>query len=91
MALAEVFERVAGPDAPVGFQAFDGSSAGSRRLADQDHRQVADRGVLPGPGAGALGLARAYVSGHLDVDGDMYAALARMAHAQQSARACPSG
>jgi cyclopropane-fatty-acyl-phospholipid synthase len=28
---------------------------------------------------GALGLARAYVSGHLDVEGDMYAALARMA------------
>ena len=25
---------------------------------------------------GALGLARAYVSGHLDVDGDMYTALA---------------
>ena len=29
MALAEVFERVAGPDAPVEFQAFDGSSAGA--------------------------------------------------------------
>ena len=28
---------------------------------------------------GALGLARAYVTGDLDVDGDMYAALARMA------------
>jgi cyclopropane-fatty-acyl-phospholipid synthase len=32
---------------------------------------------------GALGLARAYVSGHLDVDGDMYTALARMMQAQQ--------
>jgi cyclopropane-fatty-acyl-phospholipid synthase len=31
---------------------------------------------------GALGLARAYVSGHLDVDGDMYEALARMSKAQ---------
>ena len=41
---------------------------------------------------GALGLARAYVSGHLDVEGDMYAALARMAHAQELARpAWPSG
>jgi cyclopropane-fatty-acyl-phospholipid synthase len=31
---------------------------------------------------GALGLARAYVSGHLDLDGDMYEALARMTKAQ---------
>jgi len=28
MTLAEVFERVAGPDAPVEFRAYDGSSAG---------------------------------------------------------------
>jgi cyclopropane-fatty-acyl-phospholipid synthase len=32
---------------------------------------------------GSLGLARAYVSGHVDVDGDMYTALARMTQAQQ--------
>ena len=32
---------------------------------------------------GSLGLARAYVAGHLDVDGDMYTALARMAQAQR--------
>ena len=32
---------------------------------------------------GTLGLARAYVSGHLDVEGDMYAALARMLQAQE--------
>jgi len=31
---------------------------------------------------GALGLARAYVAGHLDVDGDMYQALTRMTQAQ---------
>ena len=29
MALAEVFEQVAGPDAPVGFRAYDGSSTGA--------------------------------------------------------------
>ena len=28
MALAEVFEAIAGPDAPVEFQAYDGSTAG---------------------------------------------------------------
>ena len=29
MALAEVFEAVAGPDAPVEFRAYDGSQAGA--------------------------------------------------------------
>ena len=33
---------------------------------------------------GALGLARAYVAGHLDLDGDMYEALARMTKAQNT-------
>ena len=32
---------------------------------------------------GALGLARAYVSGHLDVDGDMYTTLSRLSRAQE--------
>jgi cyclopropane-fatty-acyl-phospholipid synthase len=32
---------------------------------------------------GALGLARAFVSGHLDVDGDMYTALSRLSGAQE--------
>src|ERR1700689_5965394 len=83
MALAEVFERVAGPDAPVEFQAFDGSRAGAAgspvRIIVKSRAAVAYLAQAPG----ALGLARAYVSGHLDVDGDMYAALARMATAQQ--------
>jgi cyclopropane-fatty-acyl-phospholipid synthase len=38
---------------------------------------------------GALGLARAYVSGHLDVDGDMYTALVRMTSAQSAALDVP--
>jgi cyclopropane-fatty-acyl-phospholipid synthase len=83
MALAEVFERVAGPDAPVEFQAFDGSTAGASgapvRIIIKTRSAVAYLAQAPG----ALGLARAYVSGHLDVDGDMYAALARMASAQR--------
>jgi cyclopropane-fatty-acyl-phospholipid synthase len=83
MALAEVFERVAGPDAPVQFKAFDGSTAGAAsspvRITIKSRDAVAYLAQAPG----ALGLARAYVSGHLDVDGDMYAALARMASAQR--------
>src|ERR1035441_10336506 len=83
MALAEVFERVAGPDAPVEFHAFDGSSSGTAsspvRIVVKDRTAVSYLAQAPG----ALGLARAYVSGHLDVEGDMYAALSRMASAQR--------
>ncbi|HEU5416483.1 MAG TPA: cyclopropane-fatty-acyl-phospholipid synthase family protein [Streptosporangiaceae bacterium] len=83
MALAQVFEKVAGPDAPVDFRAYDGSSAGGGdapvRITVKTPTAVSYLAQAPG----ALGLARAYVSGHLDVDGDMYGALSRMASAQR--------
>ena len=83
MALADVFERVAGPDAPVEFRAYDGSVAGTGdapiRVTVKSPVAVAYLAQAPG----TLGLARAYVSGHLDVEGDMYTALARMVAAQQ--------
>ncbi len=82
MALAEVFEKVAGPDAPVEFQAYDGSRSGVPgapvRITVRSPVAVSYLAQAPG----SLGLARAYVSGHLDVDGDMYTALARLASAQ---------
>ncbi|MGD0684001.1 MAG: cyclopropane-fatty-acyl-phospholipid synthase family protein [Streptosporangiaceae bacterium] len=83
MALAEVFEKVAGPDAPVQFRAYDGSSAGADsspvKITVRSSTAVSYLAQAPG----GLGLARAYVSGHLDVEGDMYAALARMIPAQR--------
>src|ERR1700720_3827669 len=83
MALADVFERIAGPDAPVEFRAYDGSRAGSPdapvRITVRSPVAVSYLAQAPG----ALGLARAYVSGHLDVEGDMYAALTRMVNAQR--------
>ncbi len=83
MGLADVFERVAGPDAPVAFHAFDGSTAGTPHapvtVTVRDRIAISYLAQAPG----ALGLARAYISGHLDVDGDMYTALARMASAQR--------
>jgi cyclopropane-fatty-acyl-phospholipid synthase len=83
MALAEVFEKVAGPDAPVEFRAYDGSASGMAgapvRITVRSPVAVSYLAQAPG----SLGLARAYVSGHLDVDGDMYTALARMVSAQQ--------
>jgi cyclopropane-fatty-acyl-phospholipid synthase len=82
MALAEVFEAIAGPDAPVAFHAYDGSRAGAPdspvKITVRSPIAVSYLAQAPG----ALGLARAYVSGHLDVDGDMYTALSRLSRAQ---------
>jgi len=83
MALAEVFEKVAVPDAPVEFRAYDGSSSGTAgapvRITVRSPVAVSYLAQAPG----SLGLARAYVSGHIDVDGDMYTTLARMTPVQQ--------
>jgi cyclopropane-fatty-acyl-phospholipid synthase len=84
MALADVFERVAGADAPVEFWAYDGSRAGSEgspvRITVKSPAAVRYLAQAPGE----MGLARAFVSGHIDVDGDMYTALARMTSIQRS-------
>ena len=84
MSLAEVFERVAGPDADVEFRAYDGSRAGrpgSPEVSVTVRDQTAVRYLAQAPGG--LGLARAYVAGHLDVDGDMHTALSRLVTAQR--------
>jgi cyclopropane-fatty-acyl-phospholipid synthase len=78
MSLAEVFERVATADAPVEFTAYDGSRAG---VPGADVRfDVRSPYALTYliQSRGVLGLARAYVAGHIDVFGDMYTALVRM-------------
>src|SRR3974390_1434863 len=82
MALAEVFEAFAGPDALVEFAAYDGSHAGtpgsSVKITVRSPVAVAYLAQAPGE----LGLARAYVAGPLDVEGDMYETLSRMTRAQ---------
>jgi cyclopropane-fatty-acyl-phospholipid synthase len=82
MALAEVFEALAGPDAPVEFTAYDGSHAGQAgspvKITVRSPVAVAYLAQAPGE----LGLARAYVAGHLDIEGDMYEALSRLTRVQ---------
>src|ERR1700675_4984631 len=84
MGLAQIFEAIAGPDAPVEFRAYDGSSAGAAgspiKITIRSPIAVSYLAQAPG----ALGLARAYVSGHLDLDGDMVTALTRLSRAQES-------
>jgi cyclopropane-fatty-acyl-phospholipid synthase len=84
MALAEVFEAIAGPDAPVEFEAYDGSRVGAPgspvKITVRSPIAVSYLAQAPG----ALGLARAYVSGHLDVDGNMFTALSRLSRARET-------
>jgi cyclopropane-fatty-acyl-phospholipid synthase len=73
--LASFFERLVDEDVPVGFQAYDGSTAGP---ADPEalielRSPLALRYLLTSPGE--LGLARAYVTGALDIHGDLHGAL----------------
>src|ERR1700746_3079670 len=82
MALAEVFEAFVGPKARVEFAAYDGSHAGISgspvKITVRSPAAVAYLAQAPG----GLGLARAYVAGQLDVEGDMYETLSRMTKAQ---------
>jgi len=75
MALAEMFERIVGDGAGIRFTAYDGSSAGApdAEVTLELRSPVALQYIVTAPGD--LGLARAFVSGHLVVHGDVYRAL----------------
>ncbi|HEX5118576.1 MAG TPA: cyclopropane-fatty-acyl-phospholipid synthase family protein [Pseudonocardiaceae bacterium] len=78
MGLADVATRLVGPDVPIEFAAYDGSRSGATdapvRLIVRSPLALSHLASAPGE----LGLARAYVSGALDVDGDVYTALASL-------------
>jgi cyclopropane-fatty-acyl-phospholipid synthase len=78
MTLAKLFEQIVGPDAPLEVAAYDGSRSGisGSEVRIEVRSPYAVSYLLHSPGA--LGLARAYVTGHIDVHGDMYTALSRM-------------
>src|ERR1700743_1392745 len=84
MGLAQVFEAIAGPGAPVEFQAYAGPSSGppASPIKITIRSPVAVSYLAQAPGE--LGLARAYVSGHLDVEGDMHTALSSLSRVQNS-------
>ena len=75
MGLAEAFEEILGADLPVEFVAWDGSRAGTAgadlRIELRSPRALRYLAQAPGE----LGLARAYVAGDLDIEGDMHTAL----------------
>jgi cyclopropane-fatty-acyl-phospholipid synthase len=73
--IAPVLASVIAPGESIAFEAFDGSSAGpadaASRLVIKDPRALNYVATAPSD----LGLARAYVSGYLDLEGDMYSTL----------------
>ncbi|MGH3612985.1 MAG: class I SAM-dependent methyltransferase [Pseudonocardia sp.] len=76
--LAELVERVIGAPLPIRIQAWDGSESGpsdpDAPVAIIRHRRALRR-LLWNPGE--LGLARAFVAGELDVQGDLATGLSR--------------
>jgi len=76
MTLATLVEEVLGDDLPLGVSAYDGSTAGppdppaTLRIRTPD----ALRRIVTSPGE--LGLARAYVAGDLEFEGDIFALVA---------------
>jgi cyclopropane-fatty-acyl-phospholipid synthase len=77
--VAEVLADVIGPGTSLAFEAFDGSTAGSSHptctIRIRDPRAFNYVATAPSD----LGLARAYVSGYVDVEGDTYTALTLLA------------
>jgi cyclopropane-fatty-acyl-phospholipid synthase len=80
MQLADVMQRVAGAGTSVEFRAYDGSRSGPPdaqvRVDIRSPRALTYLVTSPGE----LGLARAYVAGDLEVDGDLYEALRILSH-----------
>jgi len=76
--LAHVFERLVDADAPVEIRAYDGSRAGDPNadvsIAIRSPEALSYFAWAPG----AVGLARAYVAGAVDVEGEMYTVLSRL-------------
>lgn len=75
MKIADLVEKVAGGELPVRFEAYDASASGpvDAPVTVRVRSPRALRYVLAAPGE--LGIARAYVAGELEIDGDMHTAL----------------
>ncbi|NMH96414.1 SAM-dependent methyltransferase [Pseudonocardia acidicola] len=77
--VADIFSGVIGADAPVRLIGYDGSKAGPDgaevALRIESPRALARLASAPG----SLGLARAYVTGDIEVEGELYTALSALA------------
>jgi len=76
--VAGAVEPIVGPDLPIAVETYDGGRIGPADAPATLVVRSADaiRRILTAPGE--VGLGRAYVAGDLDVEGDIYAALASL-------------
>src|SRR5215213_6600733 len=77
--VAEALARVVGVGTPLAFTAYDGSKAGPSDAEVTLHVRSVDALRYAVTAPGELGLARAYVTGSLDFDGDTYTLLSLVA------------
>jgi cyclopropane-fatty-acyl-phospholipid synthase len=79
MRLAELVSRALGPEVPIAVHAYDGSEAGPPGAIATIvvNRPEALQRFVTAPGE--LGLGRAYVAGDIDVEGDLFGAMAAIA------------
>src|SRR5690348_8912415 len=79
MRLADLVRRALGPEVPIAVRAYDGSEAGPPDPVATIvlNRPEALQRFVTAPGE--LGLGRAYVAGDLDVEGDLFGAMAAIA------------
>ncbi len=78
MRIAEVLDRVTGSETGIEFNAYDGSRSGPRGAPIRVELRSPKAMRYLVQGRNDLGLARAYVSGELEVHGDLHQALRRL-------------
>jgi cyclopropane-fatty-acyl-phospholipid synthase len=80
VSVANVLEQILGGDLPIGLRAYDGSRAGPADATTTVIVRSPDaiRRMITAPGE--LGLARAYVAGDLELDGDIFELLELQHH-----------
>lgn len=78
MRLAEIFQMSMGEETEIEIRAYDGSRAGppGAPITVEIRSPLAVSYLASAPGE--LGMTRAYITGHLDIKGDLYAALTSM-------------
>lgn len=78
MKVAEVFDRISGGDTGIEFRAYDGSRAGPPGAPNSVEVRTPRAVSYLVQSRGDLGLARAYITGDLEIHGDLFEVLRRL-------------
>jgi len=78
MGIAEAFDRITGSRTGIEFRAYDGSRSGPRDASEGVEIRSPQAVRYTVQARNDLGLARAYISGGLEIHGDLYTTLRRL-------------